>query len=232
MKGHSLVVDGMPYSEYNIFEFSQEKFGIPFYETEIGRVLKFLPKPRRGGPWICGGSLRRFLRKDSLKEHGDVDYFCKNKIQAYKLRKQFKKLGFKQIIKTGNAYTYTCDIKRNPLLEEVVDDDYILFEYNPLIEIQVVHREFRSSIHKTLNRFPFSICQFGLYEDTFVHSGPAFWDTMQGYIVPNKEAFKNPRGAYAGMEKYKRQGFRISKEDFSRLEEAAINGEGTYSWSS
>ncbi len=108
--------------------------------------------PLRGNNhWVAGGFVKRLLANESVLE-GDIDFFISN---SWNLEDNY--IGLRQVfINSGCIYTKTHNAITFNLLF-------------PEIKVQIVTSHFDTTLYKTLDRFDFSVCQFGI-EDDYIYT--------------------------------------------------------------
>lgn len=126
-------------------------------DANFVKVLSLLPALNKKGPWLAGGSVRKFLSGEP--NYADYDLFFSSQQQ--------------------------CDEFCNQLLMAgAVEDGVNIFNRAFTLEgykIQAIHHEFRNTLIQTMDRFDMTICQFGFDGTHFV------WSSKAAQDVKNKE---------------------------------------------
>lgn len=154
------------------------------YWAEWHTSIKELPRchPTKG-PWIAGGSPRRFLLVDDSKT-GDVDYFCKDQQQHHLLCSRLESMDAVFVNQNQYQHTYTFGN----------------------LTLQVIKARYRLTLEKHLDEFDFNLCQTGWDGEKFWVSVDAWKDLLLKQINCTG-VFHNPIGSLVRLAKYHKQGF-------------------------
>jgi hypothetical protein len=112
-------------------------------------VIELLPPLGVRGPWLAGGSVRKYMNNTQNK--ADYDIFFASETQRDEYCAALIAYGAKEI--SVNIFNRT----------------YNLNGYT----IQAIHHEYRNTLIQTMDRFDISICQFGFDGEKFVWSDEA-----------------------------------------------------------
>lgn len=144
--------------------------------------------PSSEGPWIAGGAVRIWMAGGSIEDH-DIDVWFNNDRQ---LRVLWSKLladsNMTKVYESDSAVTFK--------------------EYGTKKTIQLVKKQFYSSIHDVLAGFDFTCCQFGYDGEKFIADSQARYDAHHKVLrAVNLTPSIIPR-----LVKYVTYGYRPSKE--------------------
>lgn len=163
-----------------------------YEESYFAQTMKLLPPCfSRYGPWLAGGAVRRLC----AGEHQDTDFdFFFSSLEQYELF-------CSHMIERGAEIDH----------ENLFNTTYF---YKDRI-IQPIKVDIYNTLIQTLNRFDFTICQFGFDGDNVVWSDEAGEDLKSKTLkVVN---FHNPIYTLQRAMKYARQGFTLSAPEIKRL---------------
>ena len=172
-------------------------------DSELFRVLKYLPKLSTTGPWLAGGSVWKAIENIPLE--CDLDLFFSNKDQCAEWYRTMKSIPYTYRVISEKTNTYNTTL------------DYHIHEkgYNKTKKIQCVSFTYHNDIENLLCNFDFTACQF-CFDGTNLYTG----DTSLEDLRARRIVFNNIRSAYSTerhLEKYKKLGFTIppsEKEKF------------------
>jgi len=211
------------YIKEPIEDYFQRTRDISFQDTDLGKILEYLPRCYASGPWICGGALRRTLNRDPKDKIylGDIDYFCFCEEQARFLEKQIMDLKFLQeeekgvnfkfcIQKSKWALTFSIEII-NLSLDHFLLGNPSSFRLRDRVkmQLQIIIRNYQQTVQETLDTFHYSICQFGYDGTNLIYSPIGLWDLRNKILTPNLPVEGNAWQLYEGMMKFDRDSFII-----------------------
>lgn len=167
-------------------------------DSELFRVLKYLPKPQPEGPWLAGGSLWKAIENQPI-EH-DLDFFFKDVKQCEEWLATIRSIPYVHHIvgEKSNRYNITYKFHVNER------------GYNKTISVQCVSFKCWNSITDLLEGFDFTACQFGFDGRMLFTGDTAFEDVRARAIRFNKIHDSNATQIH--LEKYLAKGFTISPE--------------------
>lgn len=146
------------------------------------------------GPWLAGGAVRRFLKRE--KSISDFDFFFKNYDQCERMKQELLARGFRESKKTYRNVTWT----------------------DKLFTIQLIDFAFYESLEALFDSFDFYICQFATDFETVAHTASAVSDLQEERLEIHKVSYAV--STLRRIEKYRKQGFVISDHaiaDFLRM---------------
>jgi hypothetical protein len=171
-------------------EFMNRSYNRPEKGFELEIVLdKVFPRELlyninfESGPWLAGGSIRRQVLNQSLKD-ADYDLFFNGS-------KQFEET--KEILKLNGWEENTS---KSPFATNYKKDGYT---------IQLIHFEWYNNIQELFNSFHFTICHTAWAKGELGFSKQSLWDLPRKRLVPHNLRF--PMASVRGMLKYQKQGF-------------------------
>jgi hypothetical protein len=179
-------------------------------DSELVRVLKYLPSISEQGPWLAGGSIWKAIENTPI-EH-DIDFFFANREQ------------YNEFIRTIKAIPYVYRIVNNKENPFNLSLGYHVHGngYNKTIKVQLIHYKFFPTMKELLDGFDFTACQFG-FDGTHLYTGNTALDDLR-----NREIiFNNVRSVTSSaihLKKYLDRGFKVptkEQEKFKKLFEAA-----------
>ncbi len=146
--------------------------------TLINKLPPLSPK----GPWLAGGSVRKYM--NGMQNHADYDIFFADKAQCD---------------------NYCVLLLNQGALEQSKNIFNRSFDFDGF-EIQCIHHEFCSTLIKTLDRFDMTICQFGYDGTSLVWSEEAAEDArdMKFRFLNTTDPIYNLNRAF----KYASEGYR------------------------
>lgn len=171
-----------------------------FEATELAKALTRLPAVIAVGPWVAGGSVRRFISRQI--NDSDFDFFFKGEGQFDKFCADMKALGAKRV--NENEFNITF---RLPAAEpkSVGEDE---FEGGgPELKVQAIRIAFFDTLEKVIESFDFSITQFGFDGADLVVGNWSLFDLANKRLVP--ETLTYGVSSLRRIIKYTRQGFTI-----------------------
>lgn len=160
-----------------------------------GMQIQDLPACHPNGPWIGGGSVRRFLTHDYRKHHTalqyDIDYFCQSREQETDLLRELFLYSRQLPVKTETAYTFSFESHR-PALGS--------------LDVQVISITRYPTVAHLISQFDFTLCQT-------VYDGQHLYITRQAYEDISTGTLRltgtltRPRSTWMRIIKYAQQGF-------------------------
>ena len=176
--------------------------------SELFRVLKYLPKPQPEGPWLAGGSVWKAIENQPI-EH-DLDFFFKDVKQCEEWLATIRSIPYVHHIvgEKSNRYNITYKFHINER------------GYNKTISVQCVSFKCWNSITDLLEGFDFTACQFGFDGRMLFTGDTAFEDVRARAIRFNKIHDSNATQIH--LEKYLAKGFTISPEQARKYEEMRL----------
>lgn len=207
-----------------------------FADTPLAKVLNKLDVYPKHGMYMAGGAVRKTISgRDILVDSGDVDFFFQNRA-AYR-RLYFKLKNHKrfshmvdQAPRVKNFYMYIGDYPQPPEVPFSFDlfdapintaSAYTFDTPKTLISIQLIHFKYFESMEALLDRFDFTVCQFGITKDKLYYGDKSLGDNLF-----NKLNFNCTENMRAIVEKrwwkYIHAGFKPSpqcQETFERIQQ-------------
>ena len=155
------------------------------------KILGKLPPLGRNGPWLVGGTVRRIIAAQTPTT--DLDIMFKNEKQWEDYCGQMRERG---------AET----------LEE--NDRQTTFKYKGW-EVQPIRAVFSNTLIQTLNKFDFTICQFGFDGTNLVWGDHSVEHMNEGKLVftQTTDYVSSLRRAF----KYAKQGFFMDQKDIAKF---------------
>ena len=130
----------------------------PSVDGRFTALIDMLPRFTRQGPWLAGGSVRKFM--SDVENKADYDIFFKSQEQCNQY--------YDELINMG-----AVEVQRNIFNRMLTLNGYV---------IQVIHHEFRNTLIQTMDRFDMTICQFGYDGTNLVWSEEAKNDVDNGEL--------------------------------------------------
>lgn len=174
-------------------------------DSELFRVLRFLPRAQEDGPWLAGGSVWKAIENRPITH--DLDFFFQNQAQCA------------QWIRTLNSIPYVHHIvgekenRYNRTYQFHVHDK----GYNKTVSVQCIHFKFWNSLQELLEGFDFTACQFGFDGRKLFTGDTAFDDVRDRVIRFNKVHDSVATGIH--LDKYVKQGFKIPASEQQKFDE-------------
>jgi len=158
---------------------------------QLEQTLEHIPQLYRDGPWLVGGSLRRLMAGEQLTT--DYDIMFKDPAQFDMFCGQMRELGSETVDETPHQITFRHEGK----------------------DIQAIRAEFSPTLVQTLNKFDFTICQFGFDGTNLVWGDTAMDDLRAERLVftQTNDHISTLRRAF----KYANQGFFFDHEQITKL---------------
>lgn len=174
------------------------RYGNGSYDNcEFVTKLDELPGFGSSGPWLCGGSVRRFISGEALDT--DFDIFFYNEDQKDKFARALTRKGFKKGTSNKFNTVYTKD--------EMI--------------VQLIHINYYTSVQDVLRSFDFSLCQFG-YDGASIYAADwSLWDLGRRRLVPEKISYGV--SSLRRILKYARQGFTICAGGFATILQQVVD---------
>lgn len=164
-------------------------------ESELFKILKFLPPLSESGPWVAGGSVWKSIERLPLE--CDVDVFFKNESQYNEWLRNMKSIPYDYhvISSTSNKYN--------------ISFNFHIYEngYNKTVKVQGVNFKFHDDVEQLISGFDFTACQFA-FDGTNLYSGDTSFDDLR----ERKIIFNNVHDLVASgvhLRKYLNIGFTI-----------------------
>jgi hypothetical protein len=159
-------------------------------------LLPKLPALGKNGPWLVGGTVRRLVAGENMET--DIDIMFKNQQQ------------FDDYV--GAMYERGAEV-----IEE--NDRQITFNYEGW-KVQPIRAVFSNTLIQTLNKFDFTICQFGFDGTNLVWGDESMQHLEAGQLVfiNTTDYVSSLRRAF----KYAKQGFFMEQNSISRFFKKAI----------
>lgn len=177
---------------YNMQAFCARNFNINFNSTELARIInEALPTLTPEGPWLAGGSLRRYLSMfadNTLPMSDDYDYdiffSSEEQLEHHINTKPYKYKLFKV---SSLSYSYAVEFDKQRLIVQ-----YIKYSVFP-------------SVEALLNNFDITVCQFA-YDGTDLICGDfSLYDLACKRLMPHN--LKDKATLPGRLIKYKDLGF-------------------------
>jgi hypothetical protein len=159
--------------------------------SEWLKIMEKLPPLHRNGPWLVGGTVRRILAGEEPTT--DLDIMFKNEKQFEDYCGQLRERGAETIDES---------------------DRQITFSYEGW-EVQPIRAVYSNTLIQTLNKFDFTICQFGFDGTNFVWGDNSVEHMQKGELV-----FLNTNDHVSSMRrafKYAKQGFFMTPESIAKF---------------
>lgn len=182
----------MAYQSLDVYElYTQVAGGDSFYDSYFFKTLDDLPKCSKHGPWLAGGAVRRLCAGEH--QDTDFDFFFRDMEQYDLFCGQMRERGAE--VDHENPFNTT-----------------FLYQGRTIQPIKV---DFCKTLIQTLNRFDFTICQFGFDGENVVWSQDA-WEHLQTkqLVITNPI---NPIYTLQRAMKYSRQGFNLGADQIKKL---------------
>ncbi len=164
-------------------------------------IYERLPACHRNGPWLVGGTIRRLLGDEKLTT--DIDIMFKNQQQFEDYCGWLREQGAETINESPRQIT---------------------FKYEGW-EIQPIRAAFSNTLRQTLDKFDFTICQFGFDGENLVwgdHSMEHLKEKRLEFVRTN-DHISTMRRAF----KYANQGFFMNQKAIVKfLKDATTHTEG------
>ena len=164
-------------------------------------IMAELPPVGKGGPWLCGGAIRRVVADG--ENTSDFDYFFADKSQVDTFTSWMQQHGG-TIVRTTATNT-TWSLKKHA--------------------VQQISLRYYGSIEEVLDSFDFTICQFG-WDGEMLAVGPyALWDLGRKKLALHKLTYGV--STLRRLMKYARQGFTICGGALADILQRTIEDPGT-----
>ena len=174
-------------------------------DSELFRVLRFLPRPQENGPWLAGGAVWKAIENHPITH--DFDFFFSSQEQC------------SQWVRTLNSIPYVHHIvgeksnKYNTTYQFHIHDR----GYNKTIAVQCVCFKFWSSLEELLDGFDFTACQFGFDGYRMLVGDTSFEDLRTRTIRFNK--VHDSVATAVHLDKYIKKGFKIPPSEQQKFDE-------------
>jgi hypothetical protein len=200
----------MAYQSVSLEDYAKAQGPLP---SQFIGVVDQLPPLSKKGPWIAGGSVRKFI--GNIYNDADYDIFFSSQEQMNNWILMLEDCG--GVHTQSNIFNKTYTLNGNT--------------------IQCIHHEFRNTLIQTMDRFDITICQFGFDGTHLVWSDEASEDVREGKLrfLSTTDPIYNINRAF----KYASQGFvprdgevkkvlsRVAKAPESLKNNRKISGAGT-----
>jgi hypothetical protein len=176
--------------------------GQPKVDQNFLDVIDLLPTlGGRKGPWIAGGSVRKFM--NDVPNLADYDVFFSSQEQCTQFCEDLVLAG-------------ATEQQRN-----IFNSQYLLNGY----VIQCVHHEFRSTLIQTMDRFDMTICQYGFDGTNLWWSAQAFEDVKDKVIrfLDTTDPVYNINRAF----KYATEGFKPADGEVKKVLNRVAQGKAS-----
>lgn len=167
------------------------KMGHTGSTTIFKSMLEVLPPFSRNGPWLVGGTIRRLMVAETLTTDWDV---------MFKDESQFENF---------------CGWLRERGAEPIEETTHqITFKYRGR-EVQAIRASYSNTLIQTLNKFDFTICQFGFDGTNLV------WGDESGLHLKEKKLVftqtNDPIATFRRAFKYAGQGFFMDSDGIAKF---------------
>lgn len=172
--------------------------------TDLFKIIKYLPKCSDGGPWIAGGSVWRAIANEPLKDC-DIDVFFSSKNQFESASRQMNgyPLVRNVIQETKNKWNTTYKLHVNE------------GNFNKTIDIQFIKMNYCNSLERLLDNFDLTVCQFGWDGKNIISNTSSIEDLKKKQIKIWR--FTYPKSLLRHLSKYLKNGFSIASSDTQHL---------------
>ena len=191
-------------------------------ESDLFKVIKYLPKMNERGPWIAGGSVWRTVNNESL-DKCDIDMFFRDYKQ------------YEETYRKMNSYPFVNNIidekksKSNTTFKVHINEG----KYNKTIDIHLIGMNYESSLYRLLSKFDFTVCQFGYNGNHIVYFDKSLKDLKSKILSLVRISY--PKPFLRHLEKYLNNGFSMPTEELKMMTETLLrmdvwnkNASGTY----
>jgi len=177
-------------------------------DSEFFRILRYLPRPQKDGPWLAGGSVWKAIENQPV-EH-DLDFFFYNKDQR------------EQWIRTLNSIPYVHHIVGEKSNKYNTTYSFHINEkgYNKTVAIQAISFRYWSGVEELIDGFDFTACQFGFDGRKLFSGDTAFDDLRTRTIRFNK--IHDPRATIIHLNKYITKGFKIPPDQQQKFDDIKL----------
>ena len=174
-------------------------------DSELFRVLRFLPRPQEDGPWLAGGSVWKAIENRPITH--DLDFFFKTPKQCI------------EWVRTLNSIPYVHRIvgekenKFNRTYQFHVHDK----GYNKTVSVQCIHFKYWNTLEELLDGFDFTACQFG-FDGKRLFTGDTAFDDMRDRVIRFNKVHDSA-ATIIHLDKYIRCGFKIPASEQQKFDE-------------
>ena len=185
----------MAYQNLSLTDFQTAK---PHADARFNMLLDVLPSLGPKGPWLAGGSVRKYM--NGLTNEADYDIFFASQQQCDDYCEDLLSVGA-----TENS--------KNIFNRSFLLDGFL---------IQCIHHEFRNTLIQTMDRFDISICQFGFDGTKLVWSDQAKQDVdnLELHFLGTTDPVYNLNRAF----KYAREGYKPADGEVKKILNRVANG--------
>lgn len=174
-------------------------------DSEFFKIIKHLPKPESGGPWIAGGSVWKSIERLPLK--CDIDFFFASPQQFEVYQRIFQSVFFRNHILSEKKTKYS------------ITYDFHIYDaktgFNRTQKIQFVNFKFWPNIETLLGDFDFTACQFGYDGKNLIFGDTSLNDVKNRQIVFGK--IHDVVATAYHVKKYLDIGFSINDENVEKF---------------
>jgi hypothetical protein len=173
--------------------------GIPYGGVFASVIDRLPPLNLTNGPWLAGGSVRRFLEEQTTFGHNDFDIWFKNQDQYDQWNKWMLKNG-EYVFDSHNAITYKVQINGG------------LF-----VKVQMIHLNFYQDAETLLNSFDFTMSQCltdGVYLATEVYQTE---QDIKNKKLTITNTITSPVSTIRRIAKFIDEGYTISNKEIAKL---------------
>ncbi len=180
---------------FSIFDYWGRYGNGDLNDSSLFKALEKLPSPRKEGPWLAGGAVRRFLQGKELDS--DFDFFFKTEEQRKSFEANFKATDV--VSKNDFNTTYLVDG----------------------LKVQAIHIKYFNDVSNLLNSFDFSLCKF-VFDGSRIHAGQwALWDVANNKLVPENITYAT--SSLRRVLKYTSQGYTVCNGGLATILQQVIN---------
>ena len=174
-------------------------------DSELFRVLKYLPKVGSNGPWLAGGSVWKAIENRSIEY--DLDFFFNSPMQFQIWTRMLKSIPYVHHIVNEKKSKYNTSYQFH-----ICDG-----KYNKTITIQGVSFKYWKNTEDLLDGFDFTACQFAMDGRNLYVGDTSFEDLKARTIRFNK--IHDACATKIHLDKYLQEGFKVSGDQQQRYDE-------------
>jgi hypothetical protein len=179
-------------------------------ETQLMRVLRYLPRVNIDGPWVAGEAICRTIVGQDLHQ-GNIDFFFRTMEQYEFMLHRLNHLPKVKIIEEAK--------KKNPkygVHEALVEIDIgHNLRATEVINLQLIYFKYHINLDVLLNTFDFTACQFGFDGTSIIHGKESLKDLKSREIRINN--ITHAEFSMRHLRRYLSNGYTISKEQMMRF---------------
>jgi len=188
----------MAYQTLTLADFQTTPRGV---DAKFNEVLSLLPTLTPRGPWLAGGSVRKYM--SGMQNKADYDIFFRDQAQCDTFCVDLLNLGATELGK--NIFNRMFNLHG--------------------FAIQAIHHEFRNTLIQTMDRFDMTICQYGFDGTNLVWSNEAKQDVDNGtlHFLKTEDPVYNLNRAF----KYATEGFKPADGEVKKVLERVAKGKAS-----